>query len=673
MSLASTITGAARALAISTLCVSVVLAAEPGAKSLKNLKSLDVEDLMDIPVVQGASKYEQKVTDAPSSVSIVSRDQIKKFGYRTLADILRSVRGFYLNYDRNYGYIGLRGFNRPGDYGGRVLLLVDGHRMNDPLYDGAQPESDFILDVDLIDRLEVIRGPGSSLYGNNAFFAVINVITRKGRDLDGVELAGRAGSFDRYDARASFGKRFENGVEMLLSGSYFESSGQKRLFFKEFDRPETNRGIAENLDGDSNHRLFGSLTYGDFSFRGAYVSRNKDVPTAAYGAEFNDPNFATLDERYFAEMTYAHQFANELEVNARLYYDWYDYRGTYPFNYSGEPRGPITLNRDDDEIAWWGGELQLTKRLFAQHRLTGGIEYRDNYLVRHRNFDLAPFAEYDGIDTSSRIYSFYVQDEYQILPELSINAGVRYDYLSFHGDTVNPRVAAIYNPWENSTFKLLYGEAFRAPNEFERSFVSTLYRANPNLQPETISTYELIWEQYLPHNIRFSLSGFFNQIEGLISQQTDADGLIFYDNVANAETKGLDVELEAKSDSGWLGRISHTWQHTEDVERGSTISNSPAHVTKFNLIAPLYRDKLFAGAELQYTSEVKTLTGNTLDGYWLANLHLFSQRIVPGLDLSAGIFNLFDHDYRLPGAEEHQQDAITQDGRTYQVRMQFRF
>src|SRR5687767_10378091 len=146
-----------------------------------DLTELSLEALMEIEVakVYAASKFEQRMTEAPSSVSLVSSDEIKKFGYRTLSDVLQSVQGFHVSYDRNYAFLGARGINL-GDFNSRVLLLVNGHRVNNNLTDGAFIDSAFILDVDLIDRVEVIRGAGSVLYGNNAFFGVINVVTRKG-------------------------------------------------------------------------------------------------------------------------------------------------------------------------------------------------------------------------------------------------------------------------------------------------------------------------------------------------------------------------------------------------------------------------------------------------------------------------------------------------------------
>jgi outer membrane receptor for ferrienterochelin and colicins len=152
-----------------------------GKGSFTDLTKFGIEDLMKIEVatVVSASKYKQKVTEAPSSVSIITSDEIKQYGYRTLADILRSLRGFFVTSDRNYNYIGARGFSRPGDYNTRFLILLDGHRLNDNIYDQAYIGTEFIIDVDLIDRVEIIRGPSSSLYGTNAFFGVINVITKE--------------------------------------------------------------------------------------------------------------------------------------------------------------------------------------------------------------------------------------------------------------------------------------------------------------------------------------------------------------------------------------------------------------------------------------------------------------------------------------------------------------
>src|SRR5260370_20721835 len=134
--------------------------------------------------VHGVSRFTKKTGGAPASISVVTAEEIQKHGYRPLAAGMRSVRGFFVINDRNYSYVGVRGFSRPGDYNARILFLLDGHRVNDNIFDGAYVGTEFPVDVDLIERIEIIRCPSSSVYGTAAFIAVCNVITKRGRDLD---------------------------------------------------------------------------------------------------------------------------------------------------------------------------------------------------------------------------------------------------------------------------------------------------------------------------------------------------------------------------------------------------------------------------------------------------------------------------------------------------------
>jgi len=152
-----------------------------------DVMDMSLEDLMkvDIDSVYGASGYKQKVSDAPASITIITGDEIKRYGYRTLADVMRDVPGFYVTYDRNYSYLGVRGFGRPGDYNSRILLFVDGHQTNDDIYDQAYIGTDFPVDVDLIDRIEVIKGPNSSRFLASALLGVINIVTKTGHDFFG--------------------------------------------------------------------------------------------------------------------------------------------------------------------------------------------------------------------------------------------------------------------------------------------------------------------------------------------------------------------------------------------------------------------------------------------------------------------------------------------------------
>lgn len=661
---------------LALLSLAVPMRGAGDSVDLAKLKSLSIDEIMQIkiPTVYGASKHEQKITDAPSSVTIVTREEIQAYGHRTLADILRSVRDFYVTDDRNYGYIGVRGVNRPGDFGGRILVLVDGLRMNDPIYDSATVLTDFPVDVDMIERVEVIRGPGSALYGNNAFFAVINVITRTGSDVNGTEVSGEIGTFDTYKGRLTYGKVFKNGLSLMLTGTLFDSAGNDRLYFKEFDQPANNRGVAEGRDDDSFESAGLTLSYKDFTLQAGYVSRRKEVPTGSYATLFNDPNDYTLDQRSYTRLSYAHDFEHDLSVRADLHWNSYYYKGDYPFAYDPAEPHRATIYRDVISTQWWGGEVRVSKQVFQTHRLTLGAEFQDNTKLRLASYDVSPHTDYLSIKTSTSTFGVYLQDEWTVTRSLTLNAGLRYDWFETFDSTLNPRVALIWHPREKTTLKLLYGQAYRAPNAYESSYHTPYYRLNPALEPEQVKSYEVVFEQVLPLGLRLSASGFYNRIEGLITEGRDpATDQFILENGDLAETKGGSVELEAKLPKGIQGRVSYTLQRTADVATGERLSNSPTHLAKFNLMIPIYRDKIFSGLELQYSSATENAAHRRTNGYLLANWTLFSRELVKNLEVSASVHNLFDKKYGFPGGPEHVQDTIFQDGRTFRLKLTYRF
>jgi len=647
----------------------LLLASAAGFAQAPDLSQASLEELMNIKVIT-ASKYQQSSQSAPSLVTVVTADEIRKYGYRTLADILRSVGGFYVTYDRNYSYVGVRGFNRPGDYNTRILLLLDGHRLNDAIYDMAYVGTDFVLDVDLIERVEVIRGPSSSLYGTNAFFAVINVITKRGAQLNGAELSSAAASFNTYKGRASYGKQFQP-FELLLSGTYYTSAGQN-LFFPEFNTPENNFGVAAQGDDDRSRNLFGELSIRKLTLRAAYVEREKGIPTAAFGDIFNNPASRSFDTLRSFDAQYQTAVHRDWEVSLRGFHDLYKYDGKYAYQDPTQPN-PI-LNVDASRGEWWGGEARLSHYLFEKHHVTAGMELRQNLRQDQSNYDVQPSWLYLDGHRSSWLAALYVQDEFAVSSKFLLNLGIRHDQYSTFGGSSNPRLGLIYRPREKTTLKFLYGTAFRAPNSYELYYKSSTQIANPALQPESISTTEIVLEHGLGRHFHLAASGYYNHINSLISQYTEPlEHRYVFLNMDDVGSKGLELELSAKWLSGLEGRGSYNLQRTSDRTTGQVLTNSPLHLAKLGFIAPVVGNKLFASLDSWYMSRRRTLSGASVGGFAVFNANLLSRNLGRHAELSAGLYNLFDKDYADPGAEEHLQDALRQDGRNFRVKLTFHF
>lgn len=199
---------AAFTILIATLCLPPARAAAQATEPTSTGSSLD--ELLEVKI-SGAAKSDQTARQAPASVTIITSEDIERYGYRTIADVLMTVRGFFVSYDRNYTYVGVRGFSRPTDYNNRILLLLDGHTMNENVYGAAELGSEFPIELDVVDHIEIIRGPGSALYGTGAMLAVVKVFLKKGSALNGGRLALGGGSYGRRQGTISAGKEREHG------------------------------------------------------------------------------------------------------------------------------------------------------------------------------------------------------------------------------------------------------------------------------------------------------------------------------------------------------------------------------------------------------------------------------------------------------------------------------
>ena len=651
--------------AVLFLCLSHSASLLSQTGSDQDAMSLSIEQLAQAKVFS-ASRHLEDSRQAPSSVSVITAEEIRLYGWRSLGEALRSLRGFYTSYDRTYNYLGVRGFLRPGDYNSRVLLMLNGHRLNDDVYDGAQIGTEFPLDMDVIDHIEIVRGPSSSLFGTNAIFGVINVITRQagtGNTVEAsVDVSSYSGRSGRLTANLERGKLYG-----LISGSVDRVAGQSRLFFPEFDSPVTNHGIAEDGDGDGSEKIFGDVQYGNLRVLGLFSRRVKLIPTGAYGTIFNDSRNRVKDSRALLDLSY-HRSMSLGDVELRAYYDWYDLLGNGVLPGPDGPMMASTWARAD----WVGTEITLGRQI-GRHRIIVGSNYEYSPQVSQRNQIVGQPAYYEG-STQPWLAAVYGEAEINLLSQLSLRAGTRLDHFNPYGSSLSPRMALVYVPNPRTSLKYIYGSAFRAPNAYENGYSDGIVveAHSISLHPETIESHELILERGLASWIQITVDGSYNHLNQPIDQVPDpATGLSQFVNTGHDRGRSLEFEIQAKRLSGWAARASYTLATATHDSTDDRLANSPLQMAKVNGTAPLYHSS-FAGVEFLFASPQLSYHGTRIPASVLTNVTLSTKPVWGGWEFSTSCYNALNRTWYSPAGPELQQSEILQDGRSFRFKVEYR-
>ncbi len=633
----------------------------------------------DDDVIITATRYIKRIEEAPATATVITAEQIRNMGARDILDILKTVPGIGISRITGYGKFGIESRGIKNDHSQKVLIMIDGHRVNDPLSGGATFVFDNMM-VENIRRVEVIRGPGSALYGANAFVAVINVVTKNAVDIDGIELLSGGGSYDTQHYNIIFGKEFSK-LKIAGSFDYFDTNG-----------PSLH--VDSDVIGSSGHTDiwerkydFGlKMSYGDFSFSGRYVERDRGPYIGAINA-LNDDSEAESSYLY-GELKYKHDIGENLHLLAKGYYDEFSYNAdweAFPEGaIAGFPNGMIGNPEAKDRTL--GSEVQLDFSLWDKNIITGGmlIEYIKQYDTRHTaNFNpntSAPLGSLQDItswgnwnkDEYRGVTALYVQDVWKFTENLEGTFGIRFDYYSDIGETFNPRAALVWKFIENAHLKLLYGSAFRAPSFIELYNTNNMAElGNPDLNPEKIDTYEVsIGYDFAKHystNITYFRSVIDNSIK--------LDSSSVYANTGKVRIDGVEVEFKANIKESHYGYANYTYQYPRDDETGSKIIDVASHKGNVGVNFELGKhlnvnsNLLVVGPRRRASADIR----DKLTGYELLDLTLIGKNFFRTTEFRISIHNLLDDDYADPATTSTVADDYRRKGINFTIDFRYKF
>jgi len=644
-----------------------------------------------------ATQHETPISKAPGIVTVITAEEIKNLGYRTFAEILRTVPGFELLKSGAYGEqnIATRGLKGAE----KVRVMINGHLVNNPLTSEAFSQFDD-FPVGNIKKIEIIRGPGSALYGENAFLAVINIITFKAEDVDGVKLNSGYGSFDTKEGSIVFGKIYGNiGISGMVH--WRETDGFDGIVESDLEsRFDPAHSVAPGSVQDWRQEYGMNLktTYKDFYTEVLY-NHNRRGPFIGPQYILDDGSSDIKDNYFFVETGYKKTFEEIFTLRPRVYYDQSERRlfiQSFPDG-TTLPLGATSYTYPDgtEAISNWavkttGAEIPVDYALFEGNILTVGTEYRLMNLTNLSTYanlntitlepldslqdftDTRPFAE----DHTRRVLSVYLQDTWDIIDTLNLTLGVRNDSYSDFGGAISPRAGLTWSFLDNASLKVLYGEAFRAPG-FREMYTTNqpAVQGNPDLKPETISTYEIGVDYKFNTYVSSRVNYFYNDIKDLIALRvlSSAARTSQFENTGNARIQGVETETKVDISPGNYVFMNYTFQHPED-EQGDELPFTAQHHGNFGVNVHYWK---YMNTNLNtFVSGTRpreeTDTRDDLPGYALLNLSVIGKEFFKTMEIQGTVFNLLNKNYSDPGPTLIPDD-FPRPGRTFWVGLSYQF
>ncbi|HTM19179.1 MAG TPA: TonB-dependent receptor, partial [Kofleriaceae bacterium] len=623
---------------------------------------------------------------APTPVSVIDSGQLQQAANADIGQTLRQLpmmgtaqspqNGTQGNAG-NSGAVGISSINLRNLGVTRTLVLVDGLTLTEPWNQFTGIADDLPVAIDEVARVEVIRGPVSSVYGTNAFFGIVNIITRPADQSPRAWGRVTAGSFGSAGAAAGFAAgTVDQEIRGTVSGSY---RAGETVSYPEFvasgAEPET------DADGMQAGQLGVVGRYhGAFAQVRAY-RRLRELPGAPYDTAIGDSRNHNIDRHLLAEAGYTRALQDNLTATARGYVN--DYRFTDFLVYEPDPNF-----RDYGDSQWYGAELRGRYDLLARGKLglTGGVEAAHNSTLS-RSYEIG-FVD-DGVRVPRRFDVEGVYGEIDGSPTdwLGFAAGLRFDRNSRFGTHLSPRAALFLDHQDRYGLKLLYADGFRYPSPYEAFFEDGVdFIANPDLSPERIRSYEVVaWSSPRPAML-LRASAFRWDLADLIEQEeVDIGGgetRLQFDNIAEMSSTGVELEASVRTTTGWLLFASASAQSVEREAGAEIAANAPKLVASAGASTPLLRRRVHLSSELVGIGRRRLRDGTSADSWVGWNLCAY----VPdyrGIDVTVGVRNLLGLREQIPAQEDYDRTdgiagdnpilAIPGEGRELYARLGYRY
>jgi len=626
----------------------------------KTLEEMTIEELMNITVT--ASRYEQKITDAPALVTIITAQEIEEMGARTIMDVLLKVPGFNHLQDINEHVLSVRGVYASTNH--KFLFLRDGHRLNEPMWEA----SDYAYSISLssIKRIEIMRGPGASLYGNAALTAVINIITKDADELNGYYIEGKSGNYGQYSFEGMFGQKWDES-SLLLYAMYSSIDGEKVSVPIEDDYQSVNKTTGEMyVDKFPNNFDLGfkfinnSLTLLGSLHRSHYAQpKGNSGQTIDWANEWHSPEQVFLNSHL--ALNYQLKI-KEVEIIARPFLDHSSLDGwqLLATRRDAPPEGKIF--EISTSTIRYGLEV-LTNYTYSKGKILAGIkaekwELLDSYLLNNfaDSSTVTRFKEPLVPKGTESNGAGFIQAQHTLFPSLILNMGLRYDYYQGFGVSFNPRMAVIVNPLPYLSLKAIYGKSFQAPSYFYRNSNPGLGYRGTNLGPEKMEEIQFAARVSLKNYWFGEISYFYNQLKDLISRDNTYVPAI-YRNFGKMTAQGFEFETKYHIQN-FSGFANYTYlipvtDNTDKVLiKENTFINIPDHTANLgitlrpftNLSTTLmlhWNDKIY--------SPIPGNLDNTLDSKVITDFIIILKEKPNHMSFSISIHNLFNECYKLGG------------------------